>query len=157
MHRLSLTAFLIFATLTAGAQSTTFVDVLEKEVKGQGKVEVESDARLDSLIGHCAQSVLEGQLKATGYRIQIFAGNNTREARAKAQQAEAFIREKYPDLPVYTVFRSPRWLCTAGDFLYYEDAYDMMRKIKNETDYKGAIILRNQEINISEEEETEVK
>ena len=59
---------------------------------------------------------------------------------------DRYIRSKYPDLPVHTEFKNPRWLCTVGDFLYYEEAYDTMRKLKKETPYKGIIILRNQEI-----------
>lgn len=147
---LGLIMLLLLGMADASAQSrVTFVDLLENEVPGQGEVNVERDERLDSLIGHCAQAAIDGQMTAVGYRIQVYAGNNTRDARAKAQEAEAFIRETYPELPVYTVFKSPRWLCTVGDYLYYEDAYDMMRKIKSETSYKGVIILRNQEINIS--------
>lgn len=149
MRRLFLTLTLIAASLTVVAQSETYVDFLEKDIEGEGTVRVERDVRLDSLIGHPAQNILEEQMKAVGYRIQIYAGNNTRDARSKAQEAEAYIRENYPELPVYTLFKSPRWLCTAGDFLYYEEAYDVMRKLKKETPYKGVIILRNQEINVS--------
>ena len=58
------------------------------------------------------------------------------------------LRTNYPDLPVYTGFKSPRWLCTVGDFLYYEEAYEVMRKLTKETPYKGIIILPNQEIQI---------
>jgi hypothetical protein len=88
------------------------------------------------------------QIKALGYRIQVFAGNNTRAARNQADLAKDFIRQKYPEFPVYTYFRSPRWLCAVGDFLYYEEAYAVMRKLRSETSYKGLIILRNQEINL---------
>lgn len=134
---------------TAGAQSrTTYVDYLEKDIPDCGQVRIERDARLDSLIGHLVPDSESGQMKVTGYRIQLYAGNNTRDARAKAQEVEAYMREKYPELPVYTVFKSPRWLCTAGDFQFYEDAYDLLHEIRENTPYKGALILRNQEINV---------
>lgn len=142
--------FLLFllSALSVVAQKQTFVEQLEEDVPGQGCINIECDARLDSLIGHCVEDTEAGQIKAIGYRIQVFAGNNTREARSKAQEAETYIKINYPEFPVYTVFKSPRWLCTVGDFLHYEEAYDVMRTLKKDTPYKGVIILRNQEINL---------
>ncbi|MCQ2073941.1 MAG: SPOR domain-containing protein [Bacteroidaceae bacterium] len=148
MKRLSLILSLLFLAGTSHAQSL-FADYLETDVPGEGKVSVERDARLDSLSGHRMNIGDDGNAKAIGYRIQVYAGNNTREAREKAQEAESCVRENFPDLPVYTFFKSPRWLCTAGDFLYYEEAYDAMRELKSKTSYNNMIILRNQEINIS--------
>lgn len=149
MRRLIL-AFIVLASvfaMPAQAQKVTLVDLLEQDVPGEGKVTIEADARLDSLIGYVSDS--DTPLKAIGFRIQVFAGNNTRDARSSALQAESFIRENYPDLPVYTLFKSPRWLCVVGDFLTYEAAYEVMRQLKHDTPYKGMIILRNQEIKIS--------
>ena len=147
MKRLSLILSLLFLAGIASAQSL-FADYLETEVPGEGKISVERDSRLDSLSGHRINTD-DGVTKAVGYRIQVYAGNNTRDAREKAQEAESCIREIFPDLPVYTLFKSPRWLCTVGDFLYYEEAYDVMRELKSKTPYSNMIILRNQEINIS--------
>lgn len=148
MRRLFLCLLFIASALTAGAQST-FVEELEEDEPGKGRIRVECDERLDTLAGRLHQAEEGEQIKAVGYRIQVFAGNNTRDARAQAQKAETYIRENFPDLPVYTQFKSPRWLCTVGDFLYYEDAYETMRILKKDSPYKGLIILRNQEINVT--------
>lgn len=131
----------------ASAQQT-LVDYLERSIAGKGTIRVERDARLDSLIGTTLMYEEGMAVKAVGYRIQVFAGNNTRSAKERAQEVERYLRLHYPQLPIYTQFKTPRWLCTVGDFLYYEDAYDVMRRLKRETPYKGVIILRNQEINI---------
>ena len=147
-YRIVLFLFLLASAANAGAQST-FMDELESVVEDKGRITVERDSRLDSLIGVCAQQISGEQIKATGYRIQVYAGNNTREAKVKAQEAESMVRASFPEQPVYTVFKSPRWLCTVGDFLYYEDAYNVMREMKKKLPYKGMLILRNQEINIS--------
>ena len=109
-------------------------------------IRIESDARLDSLIGTVSEAESGTKIKAKGYRIQVFAGNNTRASKERANEVDRYIRSRYPDLPVHTEFRNPRWLCTVGDFLYYEEAYDVLRKLKKETPYKGMIILRNQDI-----------
>lgn len=138
---------LILALVPASAQKT-LVDGLEKDIPGQGKVRVIRDARLDSLIGVSFDVTQASQIKATGYRVQAYAGNNTRDAHEQANKVRDYIHERFPELPVYVNFRSPRWLCTVGDFLYYEEAYEVMRQLKAKTPYKGLLILRNQEINL---------
>lgn len=148
MNRVRVLFILLLVMVSAGAQKT-LVDNLEKEEPGKGKIKVERDARLDSLIGSYFYVTSDNKIEVTGYRIQVYAGNNTRSARTQAGEMEKYIKEKYPDLPVYTVFRSPRWLCLVGDYINYEEAYETMRKLKKETPYKGLIILRNQKILIS--------
>ena len=146
MKKTGLIVFLLLFTVLASAQQTTLVQVLERDIPGKGQIRVERDERLDSLIGTVSEAQSGTKIKAKGYRIQVFAGNNTRASKERANEADRYIRSKYPDLPVHTEFKNPRWLCTVGDFLYYEEAYDTMRKLKKETPYKGIIILRNQEI-----------
>ena len=148
MKKTGLLLFLFLFTALASAQQTTLVQVLEREVPGKGTVRIESDARLDSLIGTVSEAESGTKIKAKGYRIQVFAGNNTRASKERANEVDRYIRSKYPDLPVHTEFKNPRWLCTVGDFLYYEEAYDVLRKLRKETPYKGMIILRNQDITI---------
>ena len=145
MKKTGFIVFLLLFTALASAQ-TTLVQELERDVPGKGKIRVERDARLDNLIGVVSEAESGTKIKASGYRIQVFAGNNTRASKEKANEVDRYLRSNYPDLPVYTGFKSPRWLCTVGDFLYYEEAYEVMRKLKKETPYKGIIILRNQEI-----------
>jgi len=148
MKKTGLIVFLLLFTALASAQQTTLVQVLERDVPGKGRIRIEADARLDSLIGTVSEAESGTKIKAKGYRIQVFAGNNTRASKERANEADRYIRSKYPDLPVHTEFKNPRWLCTVGEFLYYEEAYDVLRKLKKETPYKGMIILRNQDITI---------
>ena len=146
MRKLTLLFYMLLFTVLASAQQTTLVQELERDIPGKGQIRVERDERLDSLIGTVSEAQSGTKIKAKGYRIQVFAGNNTRASKERANEVDRYIRSKYPDLPVHTEFKNPRWLCTVGDFLYYEEAYDTMRKLKKETPYKGIIILRNQEI-----------
>lgn len=148
MKKTGLLLFLLLFTALAGAQDITLVQVLERDVPGKGQIRIERDARLDSLIGTVSDVESGTKIKARGYRIQVFAGNNTRASKERANEADRYIRSKYPDLSVHTEFKNPRWLCTVGDFLYYEEAYETLRKLKKETPYKGMIILRNQEITV---------
>ena len=147
MKKTGLLLFLLLFTALASAQ-TTLVQELERDIPGKGQIRIQSDERLDSLIGTVSEAQSGTKIKARGYRIQVFAGNNTRASKERANEVDRYIRSKYPDLPVHTEFKNPRWLCTVGDFLYYEEAYETLRKLKKETPYKGIIILRNQEITI---------
>ena len=117
MKKTGLLLFLLLFTALASAQNTTLVQVLERDVPGKGQIRVESDARLDSLIGTVSEAESGTKIKAKGYRIQVFSGNNTRASKEKANEADRYIRDKYPDLPVHTEFKNPRWRCTVGDFL----------------------------------------
>ena len=148
MRKTVLLFYMVLFTALAGAQQRTLVQELERDIPGKGKIHVDRDERTDSLIGYLSDNMSGTGIKATGYRIQVFAGNNTRASKEKANEVDRYLRSHYPDLPVYTGFKSPRWLCTVGDFLYYEEAYETMRILKKETPYKGIIILRNQEIKV---------
>ena len=148
MKKTGLLLFLLLFTALASAQQRTLVQELERDIPGKGQIRVESDVRLDSLIGKVSDLQSGSRIKAIGYRVQVYAGNNTRVSKENANEAGKYIRANYPDLSVYTEFRNPRWRCTVGDFLYYEEAYDTLRKLKKETPYKGIIILRNQEISV---------
>ena len=147
MKKTGLTVFLVLFTALASAQ-TTLVQELERDVPGKGQIRIERDVRLDSLIGKVSQVQSGTKIKAIGYRVQVFAGNNTRASKERANEVDKYIRSHYPDLPVHTEFRNPRWRCTVGDFLYYEEAFETLRKLRKETPYKVIIILRNQEITV---------
>jgi len=148
MKKTGLLIFLLLFTALASAQQRTLVQELERDIPGKGTIRVERDVRIDSLIGTVSEAQLGTKIKAKGYRIQVYAGNNTRTSKERANEVDRYIRSRYPDLPVHTEFKNPRWLCTVGDFLYYEEAYETLRKLKKETPYKGMIILRNQDITI---------
>ena len=149
MRKTVLLFFVVLFTALASAQQRTLVQELERDIPGKGKIRIERDVRIDSLIGKVSEAQSGDKIKAKGYRIQVYAGNNTRASKEKANEVDRFIRSNYPDLPVHTEFRNPRWLCTVGDFLYYEKAYETLRRLKQETSYKGMIILRNQDITVS--------
>src|SRR3712207_3740684 len=47
--------------------------------------------------------------KVRGYRIQVYAGNNSREAKNAATAVAAKVRAIFPELGTYVTFLSPRW------------------------------------------------
>ncbi len=149
MKRTGLICLALLIPVLASAQNRTLVQDLEKEEAGKGRVTVEMDERLDSLLGPKCAALSGETVKATGYRIQLYSGNNTRTAKENAAKAESYVRENFPELTVYVIFKTPHWTCVAGDFLNFEEAYETMRKMrKAKSPYKQMILLRNQEINV---------
>jgi hypothetical protein len=84
-----------------------------------------------------------------GYRIQIYAGGNTRTSKEEALKAAQYVKDNYPDIPVYTEFVSPRWVCRVGDYKTIEEADLVMRMLKATRSFKEIAILPNQLINIT--------
>ena len=79
--------------------------------------------------------------KVNGYRVQAFAGGNTRADKQKAQRIGNAIKDSYPEEPVYVHFYSPRWICRVGNYRTYEEAHRMLLALR-ELGYKQAIIVK---------------
>ena len=86
-------------------------------------------------------------LKARGYRVQVYAGGNSRIARQEANEVAENIKKEFPELPVYAFFQPPRWLCRVGDYRSIEEADAAMRRLKATGKFKEVSIVREQ-INI---------
>ena len=76
------------------------------------------------------KKVMRGSHKIVGYRVQAFSGGNSRLDRQKAEQASTAIKMKYPGQPVYVHFYSPHWICRVGNYRSFEEASEMLRKVK---------------------------
>lgn len=79
--------------------------------------------------------------KVTGYRVQAYAGGNSRADRQKAENIKNAIKARYPELPVYVHFYSPRWICRVGNFRTFEEAGVVLKNIKA-MGYKQACIVK---------------
>ena len=92
MKKLGLLLVACFAFATISVAQNNIVKSLERNVPGQGKVTIHQDARIAALIGSeyvPAGSDEQKVIKSSGYRIQVYAGNNTRQARTKHAVAAA--------------------------------------------------------------------
>ena len=140
----------MFFSAVAFAQ-TNIVDELQKQRAGQGTVTVHQDARISALLGSVyvkAEYETEPKvLKARGYRVQVYAGNNSRIARQEANDVAEQVKAEFPELPIYAFFQPPRWLCRVGDYRSIEEADAAMRRLKATGKFKEVSIVREQ-INI---------
>ena len=79
--------------------------------------------------------------KTTGYRVQAFAGGNTRRDRQMAERTGNAIRQLFPGEDVYVRFYSPRWVCRVGNYRTYEEAHEKMLAIRK-MGYESATIVK---------------
>ena len=136
--------------LSVSAQ-TNIVENLKTNRVGQGTVTIHQDDKISALLGAAyvkSEDETEPKvLKARGYRVQVYAGNNSRIARQEANDVAEQIRMEFPELPVYAFFQPPRWLCRVGDYRSIEEADASMRRLKATGKFKEVSIVREQ-INI---------
>ena len=86
------------------------------------------------------KKVMRKSYKVDGYRVQVFAGGNSRNDKIKAQRTGNDIKQSFPELPVYVHFYSPRWICRVGNFRTFEEANNILHQIQ-EMGYKQACIV----------------
>ena len=88
-----------------------------------------------------SKKVMRNGYKVTGFRVQAFAGGNTREDKRKAEEARDKIKRAYPSEPVYVHFYSPRWICRVGNYRTQEEADRMLKNIRN-LGYRQAVVVK---------------
>lgn len=128
------------------AQESIF-ERLESDRVGQGTVTIHQDVRLKSLVGR-TRVFAEGQLghreqKVSGFRVQVYAGNNSQRARTEALRTADKVKALFPELEVYSQFVSPRWLCRVGNYRSIEEADAVMRQLKTTGEFKEISIVRS--------------
>ena len=89
------------------------------------------------------KKVMRKSYKVTGYRVQAFAGGNSRNDRLKAEQTGNQLKVHFPEQPVYVHFYSPRWICRMGNLRSLSEAAKMLAKVRS-LGYRQACIVKGQ-------------
>ena len=105
-------------------------DMPKTDAEGTGEVEVDM-----------SKKVLRGAQKVNGYRVQVYAGGNSRDAKLKAEEAGRTVKRAYPSEPIYVHFYSPRWICRMGNYRTLEEANRMLVNVKR-LGYKQAVVVK---------------
>ena len=125
---------MLFCVLCAGAQSN-IVSEIESYALGEGKVRITQPDKLVSLMGSMANPNGEVQ-QVEGYRVLVYSGNNSRQARDEANAMAEYMRGNYPGAEVYVVFESPVRTCEYGDFRTREEAELLMYRLRATKKFK---------------------
>ena len=95
----------------------------------------------DTTTPDLSKKVMRGGVKVNGYRVQAFAGGNSRKDRQQAEAIGNTIKSYFADVPVYVHFYSPRWICRVGNYRTYEEAHQMLVQLRN-LGYSQASIVK---------------
>ena len=125
---------MLFCVLYAGAQSN-IISEIERFSFGEGKVRINQPEKLIDLMGSMAN--VDGEVKQVeGYRVLVYSGNNSAQARDEANRMAQFMRESFPGAAVYVVFDPPIRTCLYGDYRTREEAEAVMYKLKATRKFK---------------------
>lgn len=80
--------------------------------------------------------------KVSGYRVQIYAGSNSRSSRQEAMRKAAQFKSFFPETPAYTHFYPPRWVCRVGDFRSAQQAMAFMGQIRKTKAFSGLTVVK---------------
>ena len=128
MKRIAMLISILFCALYAGAQSN-IVSEIESYALGEGKVRITQPDKLVSLMGSMANPNGEVQ-QVEGYRVLVYSGNNSRQARDEANAMAEYMRGNYPGAEVYVLFEPPIRSCLYGDYRTREEAEAVMYRLK---------------------------
>ena len=167
-YLLLFSCFLIFSFSQSLFAQDPFTVRLQQKGAGKGTVRLHHDADIEALLYGRRQSAaankplalhstvrdtvtaltdsllmgLGRKVRINGYRVQVYAGGNSRDAKNRAYQMEAQVKTCFPDQPVYTRFVSPRWICHVGDFRTREEALDLLAEMRRMGRFPEAITVR---------------
>ena len=149
IKRVFFIGFLFCISVVQAYGQKDILSALREKKPGQGTVRVFQDPKIEALLKRSTLDILKrdesiSTTKANGYRIQVYAGNNTRAARDQANRIAKKVSDLFPDLSVYTSFQSPRWICRVGDFRSIEEADVMLRELRGTKQFKEVSIVREQ-------------
>ena len=96
-----------------------------------GKVEVDKDPKVDSLIGNYLVGGKTakggaGPASSFGYRIQIFSGSD----RKNAYDLQAKCQDRFPEMHTYLSYRDPNFKVKVGDFRSRIEAEKMIEEMR---------------------------
>ena len=113
----------------------------ERKAREAARAKKLKEFQENTTVSDSRKKLMSNSKHAKGYRIQVFAGGNTRLDREKAHEMAAKVKAQIPGQPVYVHFYSPRWCCRFGNFRRQEDANNMIKKIKKQG-FKNACVIK---------------
>ncbi|KAA6306263.1 hypothetical protein EZS27_042081, partial [termite gut metagenome] len=135
--------FLLFPLLYTQAQ-ISIITALQYRVEGEGEIIIHQHPHIEALLGTRYTGDEVKIVRTSGYRVQLYVGNNSRKAHNYVITLASKVRELFPDTEVYTFFTPPRWICQAGDFSTIEEVDAMLYQLKSFLPLKDMFIVKEQ-------------
>ena len=118
------------ATTTAPANATTEADSKPKQPTSSTAADTSAEEEKEPAPVDMTKKMMRNSYKINGYRVQVFAGGNSRKDRQQAEQTGNSVKASFPETPVYVHFYSPRWICRVGNYRTYEEAHQMLVSLR---------------------------
>ena len=128
------------STATAATKSTNTTNTTTKESPKTTSQTSQSDTPEESPVDN-TKKIMTGGYKINGYRVQAFAGGNSRKDRQQAESVGNQIKSSFPGVPVYVHFYSPRWICRIGNYRTYEEAHQMLLSLRK-MGFSEAVVVK---------------
>jgi hypothetical protein len=127
---------------TVQAQKTIVEALQSNSNPAEGIIHIECDPAITALLGTPGNrpNTSSGTfdfVERSGYRIQVFMGNDPSTARSEAFSRQTSIRNAFPDIATYLSYEAPNWKLLAGDFLTREEAAVFKQQLQKEFSYFG--------------------
>lgn len=126
---------------TQQPEKKTSTDTKNESAPKKSTHEETSGSELTTTTTTTKSNAVRRTQKVMGYRIQVFAGGNSRTDKNKAESTGNKIKMEFPDQPVYVHFYSPRWICRMGNYRTYAEAESMLRKVR-EAGFRQASLVK---------------
>lgn len=141
----------VFCLSAVVAQNTSIIDDLNTNKAGQGNITIYQDDYLDKLLGkkivtnmptnsNYFAEQMNGEkttntlkyVRAKGFRIQAYSGNNQRLSKNEAEARRSAIRSGFPGMDVTITYNSPVWRVKAGHFQTREQANQALEQMRQQ-------------------------
>ena len=118
------------ATTTTPANGTANADSKAKQPTASTTTDTSAEDENEPAPVDMTKKIMRNSYKINGYRVQVFAGGNSRKDRQQAEQTGNSVKASFPETPVYVHFYSPRWICRVGNYRTYEEAHQMLISLR---------------------------
>lgn len=131
--------FILAQDAVSDAQTESIVDRINRDEPGKGSVTIIQDDKIAEKIGrpglkmaNDSEASVESQyIEVSGWRIQVFSGNNQRISKNEAFRKETDLKSTFPELSTYVKYNAPFWRLRVGDFQTYQDAHGMLIQLRH--------------------------
>jgi len=121
------------------SQTESIVERINMLEPGKGTVKVIQDEQISGRIGrpgvknvvHPISSSEHKYIELSGWRIQVFSGNNQRISKNEAFRKETDVKTTFPEMSTYVKYNAPFWRLRVGDFQTYQDAQRMLIQLRH--------------------------
>lgn len=132
-----------------GQTNNIINNLTSDKTPGHGKVTINQNVQMvNQMKKIAAKKSKDLHIFYSGYRVQVYMGNNQKLSKLETKARETKLKEKYKDIACYTTFSAPFWKLRVGDFRTFTDALVFAQTIKNDFPSYAA------DISIVKDEET---